>query len=131
MSKYEQTLPFSNLPMHLTPLIGREREVALDLHKAALERVELLIEPLGALRRLSHGTSVVRSRSVCCRHTYTSFGGRNIVLMITTCDHHYMTEGSQAGDDSFPKHAGGSCHKDMHASLLIFLIVFHQSVLRV
>jgi hypothetical protein len=40
--------------------------VALDLHKAALERVELLVEPRRALRCARNGGGVVaRDRNVC------------------------------------------------------------------
>ena len=42
MSKYEQTLPFSNLPMHLTPFIGREREVAAACTLLSRPEVRLL-----------------------------------------------------------------------------------------
>src|SRR5258708_4539853 len=48
--------------------------VALDLHKAALERVELLIEPLRALHCTGDACSVTaKDRNVSCRHRYTSF----------------------------------------------------------
>jgi hypothetical protein len=42
--------------------------VALDLHKVALERIELLVEPLGMPHRLLSALLVVRNRDVYCRH---------------------------------------------------------------
>ncbi len=60
--------------------------VALDLHKATLERIELFIKPLRACYRARDGgASVARDRRVFHRHKYTSCVSRSALGLLPTC----------------------------------------------
>src|SRR5258708_26523792 len=67
-------------------LIDIMNAVALDLHKATLERIELFIKPLRACYRARvRGASAARARRVFHRHKNTSRLNRSALGLLPTC----------------------------------------------
>src|SRR5207248_2482441 len=59
------------------PFIDIMDAIALDLYKMALERIELLIEPLRALNRIR---GIIKNRNVCGRHYHPFLIVRNMMM---------------------------------------------------
>src|SRR5918911_758285 len=65
-------------------LLGEMSAMTIDLHKAALERIEPLVKPVRACYcARDGGISIIGNRRFSYRHSYTSYVGRNVSLIFT------------------------------------------------